>query len=225
MPGTTKQIKEWMGDFGKEYTARNTFNVTELDRLYHKKLYGIKRSELNDLFIGKLNRNIRILEIGSNVGNQLLMLQKMGFKKLYGIEINAYAVEVSKTRCKNINIIQGVAFDIPFKDEYFDLVFTSGVLIHIHPRDIKKVLREIYRCTKKYIWGLEYYSEKYEKVVYRGHKDLLWKTDFPGLYLDSFPDLRVVRKKMLRYLDNENVDVGFLLKKQKVNIRGAVGQR
>jgi len=52
-----------------------------------------------------------------------------------------------------VNLIQGSVFDIPFKDKYFDMVFTAGVLIHVSPSDIKKVLKEIYRCSTKYIWG------------------------------------------------------------------------
>ena len=74
----------------------------------------------------------------------------MGFTNLYGIELQGYAVELSKSRTHNINIIQGSAFDIPFKNEYFDLVFTSGLLIHIHPSNIREAMNEIYRCTKKF---------------------------------------------------------------------------
>jgi len=55
---------------------------------------------------------------------------------------------------KRINIIHGVADDIPFKDGYFDMVFTSGVLIHISPGNINRVLDEIYRCSREYIWDL-----------------------------------------------------------------------
>jgi len=117
-----------VGEFGKKYTDRNILTLDELDEMYRKKI-GVSRTELNNLFIGGLDRSIKILEVGSNIGNQLLLLQKMGFKNLYGIEINSYAVEFSKSRTKNIiNIIQGSAFDIPFKDKYFDLVFTSGLL-------------------------------------------------------------------------------------------------
>lgn len=214
MPRITKQMKEWMSDFGKEYTDRNVLTLSELDKMYMKK-FGVSRTKLNDLFIGKLARSIKILEVGSNIGNQLLLLQKTGFKNLYGIELNSYAVEFSKTRTKNINIIQGSALDIPFKDKYFDLVFTAGVLIHIHPKDIKKAMKEIHRCTKKYIWGCEYYADKYTKVVYRDHKNLLWKTNFSQLYLDLFSDLKLVREKRLKYLDNENIDTMFLLKKAR----------
>jgi len=215
MSKITEQIKEWMGKFGKEYTDRNALTLNEMDEMYIKK-FGVSRTELNNLFIGELNRSTKILEVGSNIGNQLLLLQKMGFENLYGIEINSYAVEFSKSRTKNINIIQGSAFDIPFKDKYFDLVFTSGLLIHIAPSDIEIVMQEIHRCTKEYIWGFEYYADKHTEIVYRGKKNLLWKANFPRLYLDLFDDVELVKKKRLRYLNNENnIDVMFLLRKGK----------
>jgi len=213
MSKINKQMKEWMGDFGKKYTNRNALTLDEMNEMYRKK-FGISRENLNNLFIDEMNRNIKILEVGSNIGNQLLLLQKMRFKNLYGIEINSYAVEVSKSRTKNINIIQGSAFDIPFKDKYFDLVFTSGLLIHITPRDINLVLHEIYRCTKEYIWGFEYYDEKYTEVIYRGKKDLLYKTNFPKLYLDLSKNIRLVKEKKLKYLNDNNIDVMFLLNKK-----------
>ena len=208
----TKQMRNWMNCFGKDYTRRNNFNLREFNRSY-KNTFGLSRIELNNLFIGKLNRNIKILEVGSNCGLQLLLLQRMGFKNLYGIEINKYAVEASRSRTKNIHIIQGSAFDIPFKDEYFDLAFTSGVLIHISPSDIKMAIKEICRCSKEYIWGFEYYADTYRRVDYRGHQDLLWKTDFPKLYCTIFKNLKLVKVKKLLRLDSDNTDIMFLLKK------------
>lgn len=213
MSKINKQMKEWMGDFGKKYTNRNALTLDEMNEMYRKK-FGMSREDLNNLFIDKINRNIKILEVGSNIGNQLLLLQKMGFKNLYGIEINKYAVEFSKSRTKNINITQGSAFDIPFKDKYFDLVFTSGLLIHIPPPDINLVLNEIYRCTKEYIWGFEYYEEKYTEIIYRGKKDLLYKANFPQLYLDLFKDVKLIKDNKLKYLNDDNIDVMFLVKKK-----------
>jgi len=213
MSKITEQMKEWMNEFGKEYTDRNVLTLDEVNELYRKN-YGITRIELNNLFIGELDRIVKVLEVGSNIGNQLLLLQKIGFKNLYGIEINSYAVELSKSRTKNINIIQGSAFDIPFRDKYFDLVFTSGLLIHIAPSDIEVVMHEIYRCTKEYIWGFEYYADKYTEIVYRGKKNLLWKANFPRLYLDLFEDLELVKEKRLKCLNDNNIDIMFLLKKK-----------
>jgi len=200
----TEQMKKWDGKFGKEYTSRN-INTKEYNI--------IPRSELNKLFLGKLDKNIRILEVGCNIGNQLISLQKMGFKSLYGIELQQEAVELSKDKSKNINIVCGSAFDIPFRDGFFDLVFTSGLLIHISPDDINSVLSEIYRCSNKFIWGLEFYANEYIEIIYRNEHNLLWKADFPGLYLDAFSDLRLVRRKELMRFDSNNVDVMFLLEK------------
>lgn len=201
------------GVFGKEYTSRNALSLNDMENLY-KEHYGYTRTDMNSEFIGDFDRDMKILEVGSNIGNQLLCLQGMGFNNLYGIELQGYAVELSKSRTERINIIEGSAFDIPYKDSYFDLVFTSGVLIHINPSDISMAVKEIYRCAKEYIWGFEYYADKYTEILYRGHKDLLWKADFAKLYREQFSDLELVQEKRLKYIDNDNVDAMFLLRKK-----------
>ena len=132
MDKKTYQMGKWKGDFGKEYTDRNDLSVEGLDALYNEN-YGKTRTEINREFLKDLDPSLRILEVGSNLGVQLACLQKMGFTELYGIELQDYAVELSKSRTQSINIIKGSALDIPYKDGYFDLVFTSGLLIHISP--------------------------------------------------------------------------------------------
>jgi len=176
----TSQMERWGGQFGKEYTDRNALSTKEMELLYQER-YGITRTEMNSRFIGNFDRDMKVLEVGSNIGNQLLCLQEAGFKNLYGIELQSYAAELSKSRTNGINIIQGSAFDIPSKDGFFDLVFTSGLLIHIAPGDIAT--------------------------------DLLWKTNFAKLFLDRFKNLRLVREEHFEYLNDDNVDVMFLLEK------------
>ena len=202
----TKQMEEWNGKFGMEYTKRN---------IDVKNNYSIPRSELNNIFLDGVDRDMRILEVGCNIGNQLLILQGMGFNSLYGIDIQHEAIELSKSKSKNINIIYGSAFDIPFRDGFFDLVFTSGLLIHISPGDIGSVLSEIYRCTNRFVWGLEYYAPEYTEIRYHGECDLLWKADFADLYLNAFNDLHLVREKELLYPNGSNRDHMFLLEKGK----------
>ena len=214
MSAPTPQVAAWTGEFGIEYTDRNAMSTEEVDAMYRRN-FGISRTELNATFVGGMDRSIRILEVGSNVGNQLLLLQHMGFKRLYGIEVQSYAVELSKSRSKGINIIEGTAFDIPFKDAYFDLVFTSGVLVHISPSDITAAMQELHRCTRTDVWGFEYYADEYIEVVYRDHSNLLWKADFAKLYLQLFNGLELVKEKHLRYLDSDNMDSMFLLRKRR----------
>ncbi|MDP8297429.1 MAG: hypothetical protein RAP41_04515 [Candidatus Orphnella occulta] len=82
MKYTTEQEKKWSGDFGKKYIRRNDFDPIALDREY-KKMYGVTARVLNKEFLGELDLDSRILEVGSNIRNQLMLLQKMGFKNLY----------------------------------------------------------------------------------------------------------------------------------------------
>lgn len=209
----TPQLEIWKSSFGKNYTDRNIYSMTELDRFYNKQ-YGVSRTSMNDEFLSPVKKNIRnVLEIGANCGNQLVALQLMGFDRLYGIEFQEYPIEKAKNLTTGLDIIQGSALDIPFKNAYFDLVFTSGLLIHISPQNINKALDEIYRCAKKYIWGFEYFSNDYSEIVYRGNSNLLWKANFCKLYLDRFKDLRLVKEKQYKYIDNDNIDSMFLLEK------------
>jgi pseudaminic acid biosynthesis-associated methylase len=210
----TSQINRWIGEFGRHYTSRNVFDPAALDALFVKN-YGITKRQLNERFLPVIPAGASILEVGCNIGNQLLFLQQMGFHNLYGIEIQHNALQQACSRLKNVHLVQANSFDIPFPDGYFDLVFTSGVLIHISPEDLPKALREIYRCTNSYIWGLEYYSPKPTEVNYRGHQGLLWKMDYAQMYLEQFADLELRQVEHLPYLEGTNADCMFLLRKRK----------
>lgn len=74
------QIARWAGVFGHEYTDRNMSNRFEMDAIY-KKNFGITRQQMNEEFLSDLDKDIAVLEVGCNVGNQLILLADMGFKK------------------------------------------------------------------------------------------------------------------------------------------------
>ena len=112
----TEQINFWSGEFGKNYTDRNDHQSVEAWNQTYASLFGISRFEMFKNLIGDLPKDSRILEVGCNVGFQLRGLQAMGFTNLYGIELQWYAVEKAKQQSQHINIVQGSAFDIPFKD-------------------------------------------------------------------------------------------------------------
>ncbi|MCG2689683.1 methyltransferase domain-containing protein [Candidatus Parcubacteria bacterium] len=209
----TFQEENWAGQHGNDYIERNPTNTQQANEGYLK-YYGLSRTSLNQEFLGDLGKNLKVLEVGCNVGAQLAFLQEMGFNNLYGIEINQKALVIVKKNLPQVDVIFGSALDIPFKDSFFDLVFTSGVLIHISPKDIKTAQKEIVRVSKKYIWGFEYFNEQHIEVPYRGKNNLLWKGDFAKLYLKEIPNLKLVKEKRLKYLSNENIDTMFLLEKQ-----------
>lgn len=209
---STVQVSRWSGEFGRAYTERNLLSPAQVDELYARN-YGHTRSDLNQRFLMSLPHSARILEIGCNAGNQLALLRDMGFHNLCGIEVQDYALEFARSRLPGLDLRQGTAFDTGFSSGGFDLVFTSGVLIHISPDDLPRAMKEIYRCSSEYIWGFEYFSPSTQEVSYRGNNDLLWKADYPNLYLQMFDDLEIIKTEYLQYLDNPNVDCMFLLKK------------
>ena len=208
----TKQEKFWLSKFGRDYIKRNNFTPQQLDKFYIGHL-GVSRSKINKDFVGNLNLK-NTLEVGCNIGIQLNLLQKQKLKlgQIYGIELLPEAVEFAKMNTKNCNIIQGSGFDLPFKDSYFDLVYTSGVLIHIHPKNLKKFMREIYRTSKKYIWGVEFYNPKHIEINYRKHKNYHWKGDFAKIYMENIPDLKLIKEDRYEKIKGE-IWTSFLLKK------------
>lgn len=209
----THQRKTWEEEFGEGYLERNVYNPNQLNDFYTKR-FGINKDTMNNEFLKDIPKDARILEVGTNIGNQLLHLQSQGFTNLYGIEIQDRAINYAKHRTDNLNIIKGDALDIPFKDGYFDLVFTHGVLIHISPDNIKKVLNEIYRVSNQYIWGLEYYANEYTDLLYHGQKNIMWKTNFSELYQNTKNDLHLEKEKKLSYLEQSQlIDQMFLLRK------------
>ncbi len=203
-----KQLEKWSSQFGEKYTNKNSWPIEKYNLLF-KDWHGKTRLEFNKEFISHLDKNSKILEVGCNLANQLNLLQKMGFNNLSGIELNEYAFKKALEKTKNIEIKQATAFEIPYKDKEFDMVFTSGVLIHISPDNIKKAISEIHRCSKKYIWGYENYSKNYEMV----NENYLWRTNFFQLYLDTFSDLKLVKHEIFPWKQTKSMFSMYLLEK------------
>jgi pseudaminic acid biosynthesis-associated methylase len=211
---TTEQIKVWSGDFGRSYTERNRFKSVDDFNGFYAGRYGRGRDEINADWLAGIPKDARILEVGANIGNQLAALQRLGFTQLYGVEIQRYSIEESRKLYSGIDVVLGSGLDIPFKDGWFDLVFTNNVLIHISPVNLPTMLKEIGRVTRRYILGFEYYAPEFTEVHYRGHDDLLWKGDYAQLYRDNNPGLVVEREELMPCLDElGNIDKFFLLRK------------
>lgn len=199
----------WSGEFGEEWTERHPLSVEELDTTYRNH-FGIARTELNELFLDSLNRDSRILEIGANVGTQLEALRQMGFDDLLGIELLDYAVERAREERPDTPIYFGEAGNLPFEDDKFDLIFTSGVLIHIPEERLVSTLQEITRCTRQYVWGYEYFADERTEITYRGQEGMLWKDDYATAYAEHCP-LELRKEVRLPYVDESVCDSMFLL--------------
>jgi hypothetical protein len=89
------------------------------------------------------------------------------------------------------------ARDLPFRDHWFDLVFTMGVLIHQPESTLPLVMSEIVRCSRRFVLCGEYYAEQTTEVPYRGQEGALFKRDYGRLYRELFPELKLVRQQFL----------------------------
>jgi pseudaminic acid biosynthesis-associated methylase len=176
-----RPVDVWAKDFGKAYTDRNVIDWQERLPAFKTMLEGLSIKS--------------VLEVGCNRGHNLRAIAEMlSDAYLVGVEPNDYAIKIAKNAGDNIYVIKGDASNLPFKERSFELVFTAGVLIHIPPAELEKVLKEIYRTSSKYILAVEYYSEQEEEIVYRGQTGLLWKRPFLKCYQNLFKDIVLVKE-------------------------------
>jgi spore coat polysaccharide biosynthesis protein SpsF len=180
------QAEFWRGDFGNAYTGRNVASAEQMQA--RLALW----SEILSHTISAPPASI--LEVGANLGINLRALRQLSSARRYAVEPNdsARKILVQDGVVAEDDVRDGIASTIKFSDGVADLGFTSGVLIHIHPENLAASLKEIHRCSKRWIACIEYFSDKPEMIPYRGFDDRLFKRDFGGLWLDSFSDLRVV---------------------------------
>lgn len=181
-----RQLEAWTGKFGDEYIARNEFAEWKVP-------YGIKAFSaiLEGLDIQS------VLEVGANVGLNLHYIGKVlqGTPRFYAVEPNRKAFKKLVSN-SNLNIEQAWncdAFNLPLPNSSVDIVFTAGVLIHIHPDNLNRAVDEIVRVSQRYILCIEYFSHEPQEIEYRGKKGMLFKRDFGSFYLDRHPNLKCVK--------------------------------
>jgi pseudaminic acid biosynthesis-associated methylase len=180
MQPETPQLALWRSEFGRAYTDRNDHDKPERADTWRRLLDGIAPT--------------RVLEVGCNVGWNLVYLDRLGIPELYGVEPQRDAVQRARARWPELGVLHGTAFDLPFRDGLCDLVFTSGVLIHIAPDSLGGALDEIYRVSRRYIVAIEYDGPTEQEIPYRGHTGALWKRDHGAVWQARYPSLRRIRR-------------------------------
>ena len=196
---STDQLRLWRSDFGRDYTDRN-------DREKPERIASWRR-----ILDGRTPQ--RTLEVGCNVGWNLTYLTDLGLTGLAGIEPQPYALQRARQRAPQLDVMQGDAFDLPFKDGWFDLAFTSGVLIHIAPEQLPRALDELYRVSRRWIVAIEYDHATEVEIGYRGKQGALWKRDHGRAWQDRFPDLVKVHSIELSELDGYDDCTAHLFEK------------
>ncbi len=140
----------------------------------------------------------RVLEIGCNIGTNLQWIaQVIPACQVYGVDINVKSLKNLHQNTPEINAMWSPARELPFRDEWFDMVFTMGVLIHQPEDSLAGVLREMFRCSRKYLVCAEYFSEETQEVLYHQQQGALFKRNYPKIFIEFFPELELLKEGFL----------------------------
>lgn len=91
-----------------------------------------------------------ILDVGCGEGFSLNKLNENNIgEKLEGVDYSKEAISIGKKLFPNLSLKQDSIYNLPYKDNTFDIVLSTEVLEHLE--NPKKALREILRVSKKYI--------------------------------------------------------------------------
>ena len=200
---STPQEEFWAGEFGDEYIERNCGETALANRaaLWARVL--------------RLARSVNsICELGANIGINLRSLKMLLPNcKLAGVEINSKAASILREWGK-AEVYEQSLFDFSARCEY-ELVFTSGVLIHLNPDLLPRAYDILYHSSKKFVCVAEYYNPTPVEAAYRGNSEKLFKRDFAGEMLDRFPDLRLIDYGFVYHRDTFPLDdlTWFLMEK------------
>jgi pseudaminic acid biosynthesis-associated methylase len=133
-----------------------------------------------------------VLECGSNIGRNINFLNTVlpnAKKSIIEIAVDPY--NFITTQYKIDQSFNGSILESSFEKDSFDLVFTNGVLIHIHPDEVINNMKKMYEYSKKYIIVSEYFNRTPTMIEYRGEMNKLFKSDFGKTFMENF-DVKLI---------------------------------
>ena len=91
-----------------------------------------------------------VFDIGCRWGNDLKKVSLIDADmNIYGVDVCSDALEVASKKLKgnqNVHLCLAKGEALPFKDNYFDIIFSSEVIEHIE--EVGKFVREVHRVLK-----------------------------------------------------------------------------
>lgn len=174
----------WAGEFGNAYVERNRAG-------------GEPRAPFWEAILTEFPSR-RVLEVGCNVGLNLTWIARhVPPHDVYGVDVNDVALGHLRRAIPGANALHAAARELPFRDGWFDLVLTVGVLIHQPESTLPIVMNEVVRCSRRYVLCGEYHAAQTTEVPYREQTGALFKRDYQRLYQELFPELRLRRQGFL----------------------------
>jgi len=101
----------------------------------------------------QIRPNQRILDLGCGTGTLTIMIKKAHpDSKVIGLDGDLQVLEIARRKAKetaaSIEFDEGMAYQLPYPNAFFDRVLSSMVFHHLSTHDKEKTLAEIYRVLK-----------------------------------------------------------------------------
>jgi ubiquinone/menaquinone biosynthesis C-methylase UbiE len=126
------------------------------------------------------------LELGCGSGRNLLYISReIPAAEIYGLDINPEAVAIARDGVKKYaqNIVTGSLYDTQtYGDESIDIVFTSGVLMHVPHGRVQAVIKEMYRIARLAVVNFELHGPRHAFDYHR------YPRDYAELYAILYPN-------------------------------------
>lgn len=185
-----KPVERWSGPFGNEYQQRNASSwpsIKNRARLFEG-IFEAMEKKCNGAFPAS------IIEVGAGAGDNLRAIDMIYDRSKMPIRLmGCDPHEGARTAMADVaEVMPGEIAELPYSDDAADMVFTSGVLVHIPPAELIRAMSEVLRVSRRWILSIEYFNPTPQEVPYRGNSGMLWRRDFGESWLDLYPGLKIV---------------------------------
>ena len=171
-------------------------------------------------FLSDVPREIDILDCGCNKGYAVGLLHELGFAHISGIDVNLNVIDFVRIRFPYDSFcvmpIEDLLKHEILEQNPYGLVLHMSTLMHVHPNNLKKAMTAIYNVSDRYIFGKELSSAPPKDMgeVNPDWKNQFWTRRWCNTWLWHFPDLHVVKKRILPMISSNNLETEvFLLEK------------
>jgi ubiquinone/menaquinone biosynthesis C-methylase UbiE len=161
-------------------------------------------------YFGK--KKIKILEVGCGYASNSKILNKRKDYEVFCIDLSKKAILMTRKEIKNSFVMN--AEELKFKDNYFDIVFSAGLLEHF--KDPSKIVKEIIRVTKNNGLAITFVPGKYSlwQLWIRLHGKQ-WQHGYEEPYTQKKLN-KIFNYDNIQIIEREGIDPfslnGFLLK-------------
>ncbi len=144
-------------------------------------------------------KEIKLLDIGCGDGVLIYLLKDcIKNKKLefFGIDNSDLALKVAKKKNPLVIFKKADVYELPFEENYFDLVISSDVIEHIS--NPKKMLSEIERVGKNNSYVIIGTPVRYRETPYgKLHIHEFYPKEFEKMLGDYFSNIKIIQSHRL----------------------------